>query len=78
MNLVWVRDLVVTGNAKAFFWLVWCGGCGMGTRHFHVGCCAGIMVSHPGRKNKDAPRVGHPEFLGVGVVWRFWYPTLNA
>ena len=28
--------------------------------HFQSSCNAGIMLSHPSRKDKDAARVGHP------------------
>ena len=28
--------------------------------HFQCSCNASIVLSHPRRKNKNAPRVGHP------------------
>jgi hypothetical protein len=33
---------------------------GWGTRHPGSGLGWGIQLSHPRRKNKNAPRVGHP------------------
>jgi hypothetical protein len=32
-------------------------------KHFHRSLNAGIVLSHPSRKNKDAARVGHPDFF---------------
>jgi hypothetical protein len=29
-------------------------------KHFHSFCNAGIVLSHPGHKNKNVARVGHP------------------
>jgi predicted flavoprotein YhiN len=38
---------------------------GAGLKHFHDFRNGNIALSHPSRKNKDAARVGHPEFLGA-------------
>jgi len=37
------------------------------------------VAAHPRRKNKDAPRVGHPEcWLGSDARWRRWWGVVAA